>query len=199
MFSLLSPCWFFICGDECHRPPRYVPYKCTYVPYNGTFGMSDQGQMLDVWGWHPEDVNAEVAVTPVITTSLQEDWTSQQLTRQPPPHHERQDQQHSPPSPSPRPSPPRQQQPAPPPPQAGGERNYIPEQVGRCVYDSLKILGLGLGASERKIKLAYRQLACLYHPDKWEHAQATTGKTLEETIAHFQLLNNAQAFLRANL
>ncbi len=37
----------------CHKPPRYVPYKCTYVPYNGTFGASDQGQMLDVWGWHP--------------------------------------------------------------------------------------------------------------------------------------------------
>ncbi len=32
----------------CCKPPRYVPYKCTYVPYNGTFGASDQGQMLDV-------------------------------------------------------------------------------------------------------------------------------------------------------
>ncbi len=33
----------------CRKPPRYVPYKCTYVPYDGTFGTSDQGQMLDVW------------------------------------------------------------------------------------------------------------------------------------------------------
>jgi hypothetical protein len=33
---------------DCHKPPRYVPYKCTYVPYDGTFGMSDQGQTLDV-------------------------------------------------------------------------------------------------------------------------------------------------------
>ncbi len=33
----------------CHKPPRYVPFKCTYVPYNGTFGASNQGQMLDVW------------------------------------------------------------------------------------------------------------------------------------------------------
>ncbi len=32
----------------CFKPPRYVPYKCTYVPYNGTFGASDQGQMLDL-------------------------------------------------------------------------------------------------------------------------------------------------------
>jgi hypothetical protein len=30
------------------KPPRYVPYKCTHVPYDGTFGASDQGQMQDV-------------------------------------------------------------------------------------------------------------------------------------------------------
>ncbi len=71
---------------------------------------------------------------------------------------------------------------------------YIPKQVERCVYDSLKILGLGLGASEREVKLAYRRLACLYHPDKWDQAIATTRMTLEETTAHFQLLNNAQDF-----
>ena len=33
----------------CCKPPRYVPYKCTHVPYDGTFGASDQGQMLDLW------------------------------------------------------------------------------------------------------------------------------------------------------
>jgi hypothetical protein len=32
----------------CRKPPRYVPFKCTYVPYDGTFGTSDQGQTLDV-------------------------------------------------------------------------------------------------------------------------------------------------------
>ncbi len=31
--------------EACRKPPRYVPYKCTY----GTFGASNQGQMLDVW------------------------------------------------------------------------------------------------------------------------------------------------------
>jgi hypothetical protein len=33
---------------SCRKPPRYVPYKCTYVPCDGTFGASDQGQMLEV-------------------------------------------------------------------------------------------------------------------------------------------------------
>ncbi len=41
---------FVCCVDLslCRKPPRYVPYKYTYVPYNGTFDTSDQGQMLDV-------------------------------------------------------------------------------------------------------------------------------------------------------
>ncbi len=33
---------------DCHKPPRYVPYKGTSVSYDGTFGAPDQGQMLDV-------------------------------------------------------------------------------------------------------------------------------------------------------
>jgi hypothetical protein len=40
-----------------------------------------------------------------------------------------------------RPLPPRQQRPAPPPPQADRGQDYIPEQVGHNLYDSLKILG----------------------------------------------------------
>jgi hypothetical protein len=32
----------------CPKPPRYVLCKGTYVPYNGTYSTSDQGQMLDV-------------------------------------------------------------------------------------------------------------------------------------------------------
>jgi DnaJ-class molecular chaperone len=86
-----------------------------------------------------------------------------------------------------------------PPPQAVGNQDYIPEQVGRSVYDSLKILGLRLGALEREINLAYRRLTYLYHPDKWDQVQATTGMTLQETTEHFQLLNNAHSFLWANL
>ena len=76
--------------------------------------------------------------------------------------------------------------------------NYIPEQVERSMYDSLKILDLGLGASEREVKLAYQRLASIvYHPDKWEHSRHATGMTLLETTAHFQLLNNAQSYLRS--
>ncbi len=35
-------------GGGCRMPPSYVPYKGTYVLYDGTFGTPDQGQMLDV-------------------------------------------------------------------------------------------------------------------------------------------------------
>ncbi len=53
-FPSLSPCWFFICGGEWGKPPRKVSYK-------RTFGVPDQGQMLNMWesqttesalGWH---------------------------------------------------------------------------------------------------------------------------------------------------
>jgi hypothetical protein len=32
--------------DDCRRLPRYVPYKGTFVPYDGTYGAPDQGQTL---------------------------------------------------------------------------------------------------------------------------------------------------------
>jgi DnaJ-class molecular chaperone len=67
------------------------------------------------------------------------------------------------------------------------------------MYDSLEIPDLGLGASEQEVKLAYRRLASIYHPDKWEHSRHTTGMTFPETTAHFQMLNNAQSFLRLRL
>ncbi len=49
--------------------------------------------------------------------------------------------------------------------------------MGRSIYDSFKIR-LRLGALEREINLAYWRLAYLYHPDKWDQAQATTGMTV---------------------
>ncbi len=45
IYQKFIPCYVW----NCHKPPRYVPYKCTYVPYDGTFGTSEQGQTLDVW------------------------------------------------------------------------------------------------------------------------------------------------------
>ncbi len=47
----------------CPKPPRYVLYQGTYVPYDGTYGAPDQGQMLDV----QEGQTAESA--------LRDDWT----------------------------------------------------------------------------------------------------------------------------
>ena len=63
------------------------------------------------------------------------------------------------------------------------------------MYYSLKILGLGLGASKREVKQAYQRLVLIFQPDKWEHSRHTTGMTLPETTPHFQLLNDAQSFL----
>jgi hypothetical protein len=34
--------------ESCPKPPRYVPYKGTYVLYDGTYGALDQSQTLDV-------------------------------------------------------------------------------------------------------------------------------------------------------
>jgi hypothetical protein len=65
----------FTCSSNaCCKPPRYVPYKCTYVPYNDTFGASDQRSDARCVKWHPADVNSEVAVTLLrgeVTTSAQ--------------------------------------------------------------------------------------------------------------------------------
>ena len=68
------------------------------------------------------------------------------------------------------------------------------EQVGRSMFHSLTILGLGLGASETEIKVHYRQLARKYHPDK--NDPAITGLTATEASDFFKLLNNAQAYLK---
>jgi DnaJ-class molecular chaperone len=62
------------------------------------------------------------------------------------------------------------------------------------MYHSLKIIGLGLGASETEIKVHYRQLAHTYHPDK--NNPNTTGLTAEDASEFFKLLNNANDYLR---
>ena len=58
----------------------------------------------------------------------------------------------------------------------------------------LKILGLGLGASKTEIKVHYRQLARKYHPDKNEFV--ANGLTAEEATKFFQLLNDANDYLK---
>ena len=62
------------------------------------------------------------------------------------------------------------------------------------MYDSFKILGLGLGATETDVKVAYRTLSRIYHPDK--HDSSRTGMTNEEAPEHFKPINNANQYLR---
>ena len=113
-----------------------------------------------------------------------------------PPRRQRQSEEESP---SP-PSPPRRRRRVPPPQRPAGnnnsnnERDWDPEQVGRSMYDSFKILGLGLGATETDVKVAYRTLSRIYHPD--EHDSSRTGMTNEEASEHFKLINNANQYLR---
>jgi DnaJ-class molecular chaperone len=66
--------------------------------------------------------------------------------------------------------------------------------VGRSMSHSLKILGLGLGASETEIKVHYRQLARKYHPDK--NDTTIMGLLAEEASEFFKLLNNANDYLK---
>ena len=58
----------------------------------------------------------------------------------------------------------------------------------------LKILSLGIGASETEIKVHYRQLAHKYHPDN--NDCVATGLTMEEATEFFKLLNNVNDYLK---
>ncbi len=66
--------------------------------------------------------------------------------------------------------------------------------VGRSMFHSLTILGLGLGASEMEIKVHYRQLVRKYHPDK--NDITLTGLTTNEASDFFKLLKNANEYLK---
>jgi hypothetical protein len=74
------------------------------------------------------------------------------------------------------------------------ERQYDPDKIGRCMWDSFRIFSLGIGASETEIKVQYRALSRIYHPDT--HKPGQTGKTSEEATTFFQLINNAYSYLR---
>ena len=72
------------------------------------------------------------------------------------------------------------------------DRDWIKVNVGKVLYDSLKVLELGLGASEAEVKMRYREFSRTYHPDK--HRSKVTGKTNKEDF--FKLINNTQAYLQ---
>ena len=121
------------------------------------------------------------------------------------PNDETEDDPHLPPQ-SPPPRPHRPPSPPHPPPDdnATNDATYNPKRwlndpdfcsmVGRSMFNSLIILGLGLGASEMEIKVHYRQLARKYHPDK--NDINSTGLTTAEASDFFKLLNNANEYLK---
>ena len=65
--------------------------------------------------------------------------------------------------------------------------------VGRSLEHSFKALGLGLGATETEVKVAYCALARIYHPDK--HDPTQTEMTQSEASKYFKIINNAQVYL----
>jgi curved DNA-binding protein CbpA len=66
--------------------------------------------------------------------------------------------------------------------------------VGRSLSNSFKVLGLGLGATETEVKVQYRALSYIYHPDC--HDPARTGLTHKAAADFFKLINNVQAYLQ---
>ena len=76
-------------------------------------------------------------------------------------------------------------------------RQWDPEGVGRNLFDSFGVLGLGLDATEMDVKTSYRMLALRNHPDK--NNPERTGMTRDQATAHFQLLNLANSYLRSVL
>ena len=72
--------------------------------------------------------------------------------------------------------------------------DYNPIGVGRCKTDSLKVLGLTTQANDIEIKVKFRSLSRIYHPDK--HQPHITGISNSEAILFFQMINNAYMFLR---
>ena len=53
---------------------------------------------------------------------------------------------------------------SPPPPPSGGGRDFIPENVGRVMYDSLEIFGLGCAVTTAEVMANFRAQARIYNP-----------------------------------
>ena len=75
--------------------------------------------------------------------------------------------------------------------------DYDPDQVGKTLYDSLKIFGLGYAATYLEVKAQFRAFARIWHPD--QHNSDRTGKTDEEAKEFFQLINNSHEYLKAKV
>ena len=65
------------------------------------------------------------------------------------------------------------------------------------VRNAFAVLGLEIPASERDVRIRFRQLSRIYHPDK--HNPSQTGMSNADAVEHFQNLNNAQELLMEHL
>ena len=83
------------------------------------------------------------------------------------------------------------------PPPCGSERYYIAGNVGKVMYDSLRIFGLGYAGTLQEVTERYRAQAIIYHPDK--HKPERTRLSSEEAKQCFQLLGNARDYLKSKL
>ena len=62
---------------------------------------------------------------------------------------------------------------------------------------AFEVLGLEPNASEREVRVRFRQLSRKYHPDK--HQQSETGMSDDEATNYFHKVNNAQELLISHL
>ena len=55
------------------------------------------------------------------------------------------------------------------------------------MYDSLKILGLGFGATEAELKHSFRRLSIVYHPDKHKPEETGLSFAMSSGQVHIEL------------
>ena len=146
-----------------------------------------------IWEWHIEKLRQpgvdvpppaqnnsnEPPPPPPPPPSPRQRRGAQQPNATPPRHRRRRDNnQHQPPSPR----------------SNHTSNNYNPELVGSNKRHALRALGLQNNATEREVRLKFRRLSMIYHPDKYS---PQLGISQEEATAHFQTLNNAYEYLRS--
>ena len=73
---------------------------------------------------------------------------------------------------------------------------FNPEEVGVNLKDSLGILRFSMNeiVTEHMVRRRYMELARKFHPEK--NNPTTSGRNREEATTYFQLINNAQQYLR---
>ena len=74
----------------------------------------------------------------------------------------------------------------------GRDSTLIQKEWGK--QNAIRILLMTDFATDREVKTQYRQLARIYHPDKYD--QTSTQMTPRQSEEHFKLINNAYEFLQ---